>query len=175
MLSRLLWEESTFNLRRFVPVVFHAIVHPRLVLVEKPWNSCPSALFSQPDLAVYGILLVGSGVEMRRLDAAAPVAQVENDLAFRNVPSAHFIGDAVGFGGFAFQLQSPIAVRIQPMPPDEALATEGYRVICWRSVDGGIIGLVDGASASSVGYARICQVKEECSFGVVLVHGVCLP
>ena len=129
MFTRLLWEECTFDLRRFVPVVFHAVVHARPVLIKVLEEHCPLPLFGQPDLAVFGVLSAGSGVEMGRLDAAAAVAQMEYDLACRDLPSAHFVGDAVGFAGFAVQLQRAISIGIQTMPPDEAGAIKGYLVI----------------------------------------------
>ena len=154
MFPRLLLEEGAFDLWRFVPEVLKAVEHPRLVFVEEFERRCPAAFFGQPCLAVVGVLLARSGVEMGGLDTAAPMAHVEDELAFRDGPSAHFVGDAVGFEGFAVQPECSVAVRIQPVPPDETWAIVGYRVICGRCVDGGVVGRGDGTCGSSrVGYA----------------------
>lgn len=60
--SRLLLEECAYTFRRFVPLVFHAVVHPRCVFVEEPAKLFPPLSFDQPDLAVLGVLLARSGV-----------------------------------------------------------------------------------------------------------------
>ena len=86
---------------------------------------------------------------MEGLDTAAPMAHVEDVLAFRDGPSGHFIGDAVGLASSAVQPERSVAVRIQPVPPDKAWAIEGCRVICGRGVDGGVVGRGDGACGSS--------------------------
>ena len=151
---RLLLEESAFDLRRFVPEMLQAIEHPGRVFGEGFGRCCPAAFFGQPCLTVIGVLLACSGVKMGGLDTAAPMAHVKDELVFRDGPSAHFVGDAVGFEGSAVQPDCSVAVRIQPVSPDETWAIEGYRVICGRCVDGGIVRLVDGTCGSSrVGYA----------------------
>lgn len=86
---------------------------------------------------------------MGGLDAATTVAQMKNILAFRDGPSGHLKGDAVGFAGFAVQPERSVAVSIQSVPPDKAWAIVGYRVICGRSVDGGVVGRRDGTCGSS--------------------------
>ena len=64
------------------------------------------------------------------------------------------VGVAAGFEGSAVQPERSLAVRIQPVPPDETWAIVGYRVICGRCVDGGLVCPGDGACGSSrVGYA----------------------
>ena len=154
MFPRLLLEESAFDLRRFFPEMLQAIEHPGRVFGEGFGRRCPAAFFGQPCLTVIGVLLACSGVKMGGLDTTAPMAHVEDELAFRDGSPAHFVGDAVGFAGSAVQPERSVAVRVQPVPLDETWSIVGYRVICGRRVDGGIVRLVDGACGSfRVGYA----------------------
>lgn len=88
------------------------------------------------------------------LDATPPVAHVENQLACRDRSAAHLIGDAVGFAGLAVEPKDAITVDIEPVPPDKARTSKRCRAVSWRGVNGGVVGLIDGAGGSSrVGYA----------------------
>ena len=109
--SRLLLAESAYAFRRLIPEILQAIEHPRLVFVEEFGVRCPAAFFGQPGLAAFGVLLAGSGVEMGRLDATTPVAQMEDQLALRNRPAAHLVGDAVGFAGSSTLPEGAVARR----------------------------------------------------------------
>ena len=115
--SRLLLEERAFDLRRFVPLILQALERPGRVFGEGFGRRCPAAFFGQPCLAVVGVLLARSGVEMGGLDATATVAHVKYELAFRDCSSGHFVGYAVGLAGSA----GPAGVfRSRPHPAGAA-------------------------------------------------------
>ena len=120
-----------------------------IVLLEVKFRGYPGHALGKSCVFVFLIVFSGSGIKVGGLDAAAPMAQVEDSCSQRDMPSGYDVGDAVSQVGVILPSYFPVPVFIQTVPPDEARSSEGDGVVCGGCVDGGVIVRVDWAGLVS--------------------------
>ena len=99
VLSSMLLDQSLIGFRGLIPVILHPFVTTRRSLFQPLFGENQTHFFGQPILAILCVFLVAAGVKMGRLDAAAPMAKMEDKLALRGFASAYFKSNAVSLSG----------------------------------------------------------------------------
>lgn len=100
-------------------------------------------MFCESCFLVFLVVFSSSGVEMRGLDAAASMTQVENSHSWGDISSRNSVSNAVGKVRAGPSLYFSVAVFTEAVSPDEAWAGGGDWVVCGRGIDSSIVGWLE--------------------------------